>query len=120
MKIIFSTTIGAITVSLLILIFRSLWMKDRLHFKLLKEMYPKSLNGVKTRLQFMWLPNYYKLESDVLFWFSFPYYFSKTFERKLTPKAIELELKLRKNNRQLVFFLLSFIGCFVILWLLNF
>jgi hypothetical protein len=62
---------------LLVLVVRILFRKNEIHFKLLKELFPKSFNGINS----VYAPNFFlylfKLDVNTVFWFIIPIYFRR-------------------------------------------
>lgn len=111
-QIIFFIVFLAVWISILILGVK----KCRLHFKLLKELFPSKLQGVKSYFQLMWLGNYLKLDPMSMLWIATPIYFSRNKKFNFKDKALEYHNKLLKLNRVIFRLLLLF----MIVWLFEF
>lgn len=109
-----------IFLTLLFLLVRQMFVKGIIHFKLLKEIYPKELEGVKSYFGLMSITKIFRLDFATMFWFWFPVYYTKTNELHLNAIARDYHLKLKKCNRILGIYLFSYIVFICFLWVLSY
>lgn len=104
---------------LLFLLIRQLFIKGLIHFKLLKEIYPKELKEVRTYLGMMSITNIFRLDFPTMFWFWFPLYYSKINELNLNNVARGYHLKLKKCNHILGIYFFTYIVFIGLLWIYS-
>jgi hypothetical protein len=102
---------------LLIGIIYQLIMKGKLHFRLLKLLFPKELIHIKSASGLMWITNSFILSIDIMFWFWMPFYYTKYKGETLNEKERELHTRLKQTNWKLIIFLLAYLFYFLILFL---
>lgn len=108
-----------IFLTLLFLLVRQMFIKGIIHFKLLKEIYPKELEGVKSYFGLMSITKIFRLDFATMFWFWFPVYYTKTNEFHLNAVARGYHLKLRKCNRVLGIYFFSYTVFIGVLWFFS-
>lgn len=109
-----------IFLTLLFFLVRQMFIKGIIHFKLLKEIYPKELEGVKSYFGLMSITKMFKLDFATMFWFWFPVYYTKTNELDLNVVARGYHLKLKKCNRILGIYFFSYIVFIGLLWFFSY
>jgi hypothetical protein len=100
----------AIFLALFILLLRQLFLKGIFHFKLLKTVFPKELEGVNSYISFMSPVNILKLNLSIMFWFWCPIYYRSIPESKLSIDALKYHNELKRGNKKFLFFLLLYIA----------
>lgn len=100
------------------LIMRRLFLKSKLHFQLLKKIFSEELNDVNSNFTFMGLPFCYGLDFSVLIWYWMPFYYTKISMDELVGDALEVHLKLKRNNRRFGITMLCFIIFFIASWIM--
>lgn len=88
---------------------RHLFIKGEIHFKLLKELYPKLFEKTHSVYGMMWSNAYFKLSFDVAFWFTCPFYYSKFPKESFDEKSLYYHKKLVSNNRETLIYILLYI-----------
>ncbi len=93
-----------IFILLLIIVITFLLRKQSLHFKLLKEMYPHYLKGIKSFYNPLSAIYILGFDLGIAFWFSIPIYWVKDSVKKSCDKhIILLNKKLLRNNTLIVY-----------------
>ncbi len=112
---------GVIILVILFLLFfllaRRLFIKNRLYFKLLKRIYPKKLEYVKSHFHFMIIPHATNMGFNLEIWFWLPFYRSKIPLEKFDEESLKLHYKLKQNNKKTAILLTSFIMYYISLWI---
>lgn len=106
-----------IFLTLLFLLVRQIFIKGIIHFKLLKEIYPKELEGVRSYFGLMGMMNISRLDFPTMLWFWIPVYYTKLTELDLNSVAKCYHSKLKKCNRNLGIYFLLYVVFIGLLWL---
>lgn len=101
------------------LLLRQLFLKGIFHFKLLKTVFPKELEGVNSYFTFMSPINILKLNLPIMIWFWCPVYYKRIPESKLSLDALKYHNKLKRGNKRLYCFLVLYIA-FILVVIINF
>jgi len=102
-------------IALLIIFVRLLLRKGELHFKMVKELYPKNFKGISSFYNPLSSLYLFGLGAETVFWFIAPIYFQKKDVSIIkNEKLILLDKKLIKNNRKIYLCLII-----MIIWLLS-
>lgn len=94
---------------LLFQIMRHLFLKVEIHFRLLKELYPRLFEKIDSLWRMMWSGTYFKLGLDVAFWFSCPFYYSKFPKESFGKKSLFYHNQLIDNNRKVLLYILLYL-----------
>lgn len=99
-----------VSLCLMILLIRIPFTKSKLHFLLLKELYPSKLENVDSNFSLMW---FNLLDQATTFWFLMPFYYNTHDVEDFNERALYYHHKLIKINKFLLITTLGFIA-----WLL--
>ncbi len=113
MENILNIVIAVVFLLLFIFLARSLFIKNRLYFKLLKRIYPKKLEYVKSHFHFMIIPHATNMGFNLEIGFWLPFYRSKIPLEKFDEEALKLHYKLKQNNKKTAILLTSFIMYYI-------
>ena len=112
--LLFTTTV------FLVLLIRQLFLKGVLHFKLLKELYPREFKSYSSYWEFILPQNFFTVEMGKFMWLSIPFYYSRIKEDEMTAQALLLHRKLIKNNKKVFIRIILFIVNVVFIGLLGY
>lgn len=96
---------------LMVLLIRIPYTKSKLHFLLLKELYPSKLENIHPNFSFMWFTIF---DSTTTFWFFMPFYYNNHDLEHFNERALYYHHKLIKTNKFLLITTLGFIAWLVI------
>lgn len=87
---------------LLVLEVRILFKKNEIHFKLLKELFPKSFNGINSVYNPIFYIFLFRLDISTIFWFIIPIYYRRRLILNTKSEKIKfLDKELIVNNIKL-------------------
>jgi hypothetical protein len=102
---------------LFFMLLRQVFIKGILHFKLLKKIYPKELEGVDSYLKLTWISNCFRLNFGVMIWFWTPIYYTYINEDRFKGVEMEYHRKLKLNNKKLGVYFLIYVLIILLFWI---
>lgn len=86
----------------LVVLIATIINKWKLHFLLLKEIYPNKMNEIKSLFQYI-LWQQYTIDNDTSFWIFIPFYYANFPLEMMSETALSIHNKLKRNNKKMAF-----------------
>ncbi len=115
MKEFISIIIFVLSIFFLVSLMRCLFLKNIVLFRLLKELHPEKFKGLNSYWQLMWLPNYFRIGVENIFWMSIPFYYSKINKKNTSQSVIIHHDRLILVNKKILKYMLLYICSIVLL-----